>query len=238
MSGIDRINAWASKHTEGMIKNILSRPLPDMTGALINAMYFKGLWANPFDKKNTHKATFHGNTKDSEIDMMSGTGQYPVYSADTYTLLQMKFGNGAYVMNFILPKADVDGAMHGLSKKELSAAISAVRSSKVNLQVPKVEEMASINLTDVLGDMGMKSLFADGALEGIPSGFKASAVNQSIAFKMDEEGATAAAVTNMGIDAAAFPQESIDFRLDRPFIYFIHEKSTGAILLMGKIENL
>ena len=49
-----------------------------------------------------------------------------------------------------------------------------------------------------------------------------------------EEGTEAAAATIVEIlETSAGPQSA--FRADRPFLYFIKENSTGAILFMGKV---
>eukprot|EP00959_Pyramimonas_sp_CCMP1952_P279461 5842568-Pyramimonas_sp.AAC.1 len=42
-----------------MIKNILDEVDPLVVAVLINAVYFKGEWANKFDKANTREMDFH-----------------------------------------------------------------------------------------------------------------------------------------------------------------------------------
>ena len=54
-STLGHINRWASDHTEGIIKNVLDKIDPSMVSYLLNAIYFKGEWATPFDKSQTKK---------------------------------------------------------------------------------------------------------------------------------------------------------------------------------------
>lgn len=53
--------------------------------------------------------------------------------------------------------------------------------------------------------------------------------------KVDENGTEASAVTQIGGLTALPPQY---FVLDRPFIFFIREKSTGVIIFSGVIRNI
>jgi len=54
----------------------------------------------------------------------------------------------------------------------------------------------------------------------------------------DEEGTEAAAVTAVEIGVtSAGPDQVYHFTINRPFIYFIQEKSTGTILFIGTVMN-
>ena len=61
-------------------------------------------------------------------------------------------------------------------------------------------------------------------------------LNHHTYIKVDEEGTTAAAVTDGEIRDTSSP--SPDFFVNRPFLYFIKEKSTNVILFMGKVTKL
>ena len=66
-------------------------------------------------------------------------------------------------------------------------------------------------------------------------------VRQAVSFRVDEEGAEAAASTVVGgiaaggmIEADARP---IDFHVQRPFCCVLSEQGTGCILFIGKVEG-
>ncbi len=66
-AAIDSINAWAREHTQGRIDKVAGAGsiTPDTRVALANAVYFKGLWLNEFDKRSTrdgHFMTMAGDT--------------------------------------------------------------------------------------------------------------------------------------------------------------------------------
>jgi serpin B len=67
------INDWVANKTNDKIKNLLSPDLFDELTrlVLVNAVYFKGKWLNPFDKANTYKEDFtlrDGSVQ--KVDMM------------------------------------------------------------------------------------------------------------------------------------------------------------------------
>lgn len=67
------INHWVQKQTNNLIKNLISQDQinADTRLLLINAIYFKGLWANQFDASRTAKQPFFTNESTSvDVDMM------------------------------------------------------------------------------------------------------------------------------------------------------------------------
>lgn len=57
--------------------------------------------------------------------------------------------------------------------------------------------------------------------------------------KVDEEGTEAAAVTVVAeMTSSVGPLEAQTFHVNRPFVFLIKEKSTGAVLFMGKVTRL
>jgi serpin B len=65
-------------------------------------------------------------------------------------------------------------------------------------------------------------------------------VKQSTRIQVDEKGTEAAAVTIIGFEltSAGPDPQPIPFHVDRPFLLFIKEKSTGTILFSGLIKEL
>jgi serpin B len=63
-----------------------------------------------------------------------------------------------------------------------------------------------------------------------------SEVKHKTMVEVNEEGTVAAAVTSVGISTTSMPLNFI-FKVDKPFIFVISEKSTGAILFTGRIMD-
>ena len=73
LTNADVVNAWCSEHTNGKISHIVDEQTVDsMDAMLINALYFKGLWAHQFRKGSTQRACFTTRTGDAlDVAMMS-----------------------------------------------------------------------------------------------------------------------------------------------------------------------
>ena len=126
-----------------------------------------------------------------------------------------------------------------LNEDSWESALSSMKSRMVNLKLPKFETATSVSMNDVLKGLGMtdafdKSMADFGAMVNSGNVF-ISLIKQDSRFKIDEEGAEAAAITKLHLDGADFPeqQETVKFHADRPFIYLIQEKSSGAIFFAG-----
>lgn len=68
------INSWVESQTNNLIKNLISPSLLDGNTrmVLVNAIYFKGIWATPFNTRLTKKSTFYSETN-APIDTMTIT---------------------------------------------------------------------------------------------------------------------------------------------------------------------
>ena len=56
---------------------------------------------------------------------------------------------------------------------------------------------------------------------------------------VDEKGTEAAAATAVGMDTGGGPSpiKQITLRLDHPFLFFVRDVETGAVLFMGRITD-
>jgi serpin B len=92
--------------------------------------------------------------------------------------------------------------------------------------------------------MGMQSMFgdADFTLINPTAPLCVSLVKQKTYAEINEEGTEAAAITiiqMIGSDLDSPPPPEIKkFYVDRPFLYFIKEQSTGTIFFIGEMRNI
>lgn len=72
-SSAHTINQWVEQNTNNLIKDLISQDSlgGDTRLVLVNAIYFKGFWANKFDVQSTFKQPFFNTEEDSvDVDMM------------------------------------------------------------------------------------------------------------------------------------------------------------------------
>ena len=101
----DQINAWVNRETHGKIPTIVRRPDPNTRLILTDAVYFKGRWTSPFDKKATRPRKFHLDDGGSvDTPMMAQSGRYPYFETDTFQAIRLPYGNGRFAMYVFLPR--------------------------------------------------------------------------------------------------------------------------------------
>ena len=228
------INQWANDHTHGMIPRVFDNEgafNQDAVSYLLNAIYFKGAWANKFDKQFTHDEAFNGGEK---VPMMHQTEDFRYTDNELYQAVCLPYGNGAYEMTVVLPRegktiGDVVSTMNGKNWQMKYAG-----SSHVDLKMPRFKTDTGLNLVPIMKELGMTEAFSGGA-EFPYFGNRDIFIGnmfQKAAIDLDEEGTEAAAVTV--IEGTESMPMNVDFHADRPFFYIISEYSTGIIFFMGQ----
>ncbi len=239
------INKWCGDNTKGRIPEIINAISEDVIMYLINAVYFKGIWKFQFDKNNSHPELFHAdNGQESQVHMMRQTGKFN-YTADDYAqYLELPYGNNAFSMIVMLPNdgKSVHNVMDNLNIETWNSAIANLQETKVNLKLPRFKIESKHSIKKNLQQMGMDlpfSAFADFTGISRGGGINISEVLHKTFVEVNEEGTEAAAVTAVVMVANASQETpSVNFVVDKPFLFAIKEKSTGVILFMGKIGKI
>ncbi|WP_076672206.1 serpin family protein [Pontibacter indicus] len=239
-ASVGQINNWVKNSTNDKIDKILDEIGRDEVLFLINAIYFKGTWTYPFDKNLTKPGLFYlENGSSMTHDFMSmKKGEYLVYGDNTVNMVDLPYGNGQYSMTIVMPSGEntVQSIMPQLNPDNLAKWLAAGNKISKELQMPKFKLEYEEELNAMLSKLGMGIAFSGGAnfsrmLEG-QSNLAISKVKHKTFVEVNEEGTEAAAVTSVGVELTSMPSA---YRIDRPFVFMIREKSSGAILFIGKL---
>ena len=236
------INKWGNDHTEGMIPEVLNEDDFDPTSVsyLLNAIYFKGAWANKFDKENTKDETFKGYSTNKQVPMMHQEHEFNYTENELCQALCLPYGNNAYRMTILLPK---EGKTINEVLKPLTAetwqSYQWMGSAIVDVKLPRLESQSEIQLEKMMSTLGMPNAFDPYLADfsnfcNVPTYI--GMMKQVAKIKLNEEGTEAAAITVIGMKYSAIPSEPqhVSFYATRPFLYVISEQSTGAIFFIGK----
>jgi len=237
------INRWIDEATKGKIDRMLEPPIPaDVVMYLINAIYFRGEWAEQFDKKNTFGALFqNGDGSTADVMMMSKKGRVDYAQGDDHKVIRLDYGSGKTSMYLVLPiERPVNKFIADMTlSKWQSIKKSLAEEDEVLVQIPRFKlEYGIKELNDSLSALGMAEAFTGSAdFSGIREGIFISRVLHKAVIEVNEEGSEAAGVTvvEMVESAAADPTT---FIADRPFMFVIEENETGTILFMGKLWEM
>jgi serpin B len=149
------------------------------------------------------------------------------YVNETSHVIDIPYGNGQFSMMVILP-------VEGKKTDDVLEILDELIMPKF-----KIEYKALLNET--LSEMGMEIAFTERAdftrLFEEKYGLMISRVIHKAVIEVNEEGTEAAAVTGVEVSLTSLPPEKPVLTLNRPFIFFIKEKHTGAILFAGKLSN-
>ena len=230
------INGWVNRHTQGMIDKILEKVSEDAVAYFLNALYFKGDWRKPFEEYATYKQSFYGK-QEKEVDMMHASEHFSYAKNSSFQMVRLPFAGGNFNMDILLPAGNVDAFLTSLNADAWKQAVGTLVDSPVRLSLPKFEINFFKSLKPLLKGMGIQAAFerdADFSRMSTKQVF-VSEIMQKARIKVNEQGAEAAAVTiaQMGETAIMPGPEWIDFKADRPFVYILSEKTTGAILFTG-----
>ena len=242
---VDEINKWCADNTNDRIPTILDGAIPaDAVMYLINAVYFKGQWQFEFDKKMTRDFAFRladGSTEN--VKMMSQEADLPYYWDETLQCVDLPYGNGAFSMMLVMPSdgnGSLDDLVAGLDADTYNRAVDGLQERGILLKMPRWKQECDFSLNDAIANLGMERIFQEGNLGGITDDprLAVSDIKQKTFVEVNEEGAEAAAVTSVGfILTSVGPSRPTSFFADRPFLYLIRERSTGAILFMGRMDD-
>ncbi|HOO86005.1 MAG TPA: serpin family protein [Prolixibacteraceae bacterium] len=241
-NALKTINGWIEDKTHGRIKDMIKEITPTNVMFLVNAVYFYGEWQRKFEKKETYKGNFtKADGKTVEVDMMGKTDSAMFFSNDLFSAIQLPYGHGNFNMTVMVPNAkntceQIVNELNAENWAKWTAQFSMMYD--LNIALPKFKSEYEVKLNDVLAAMGMGVAFSISAdFSGITpgGGIYIDYVQHNTFIEVDENGTEAAAATVVAMDKnSASP---FFFRADKPFIYAITEKETGAILFIGKMAN-
>lgn len=249
---LERINNWAGRNTDWQVYPLLER-LPDNAVAVIlDAIYFKARWSNSLFKNAIYENRdfIHENGEKSEMKYMCATHKLPYYSSDVFQMVELPYSERKYSLFVLLPRTNNNGSCMNLTKNmradEFRTVLSSVQYKNVGLSFPKFEIKSSLKLKEYLKIIGIKRAFIEGQADFFKmvennrdyESIWIDNVYQKTSFKVNEwgtEAASATAVVYSGKTADHEDEEDevIEFNANHPFVFFVIEKGTGAILFEG-----
>lgn len=241
------INQWVAKKTQNMIPTLVTPG--DLQGArlvITNAIYFQGKWRKPFKKKLTHPRPFWVTPKQSKQVPMMHNGGHFTYGEDaaSQTLVLPYRAPGLELVVLLPRQRDGLAALEaGLTPADLRARLASLGRQEVVVSLPRLKMSTGYLLAEDLRALGMGDAFS--AQRADFSGmtgrrdFYIGQVIHKARLELEEEGTKAAAATAVVMRATAAPVAKPPkyFTADRPFVFFIRHRPSGAILFMGRVAD-
>jgi serpin B len=239
------INKWVEEQTNNRIKDLIPQGVitPLTRLVLTNAIYFKGNWETQFPKQNTKEADFKVSAdKKVRVPMMFIGGRKFNYTEnEALQLLELPYAGNELSMLVLLPRNELSEVEPYLKADKIQDLMKDMRQEEVDVYLPRFKFETKYLMggeKGILGRMGMPTAFSEmradfSGMTGKPDLYITEVVHQAFV-EVNEEGTEAAAATGIIMGAKAVLMKKV-FRADHPFIFFIQEKRTGAILFFGRV---
>uniref|UniRef100_A0A8C6IK68 Uncharacterized protein n=1 Tax=Melopsittacus undulatus TaxID=13146 RepID=A0A8C6IK68_MELUD len=225
---------------EGKILHLLSEGSVDNTTrlVLVNAIYFKGNWAEKFKEADTTDMPFRLNKNERKtVKMMYQKNKFHFgyIPEEKIRVLELLYDGEELSMIILLPD-DIEDNSTGLQKLEKQLTLEKLQewtcperlySTDVRVHLPKFRLEESYDLKSDLAAMGLVDVFdsckADlSGMSGARDLFLSKIVHKAFV-EVNEEGTEAAAAT-AGIAMLCMPIE--EDNADHPFLFFIRHNPT------------
>ena len=242
------INNWVEEKTDGKITDILDQ-IPELAVMyLINALAFDAEWQNIYKDNQIRDGIFTSQTgKRQDVEMMyceersylddgKATGFIKRYSGGQYAFVALLPNEGISVHEYIST----------LTGQNLANTVLNAQSFKVNTAIPKFESEYSVEMGDVLKEMGMPEAFDPDFANFTRLGHSQigdlyiSRVLHKTYISVNESGTKAGASTVVEIipSSAPPPEEIKTVYLDRPFVYMLVNLETGLPFFIGAVLEI
>ena len=238
------INSWISDATNERINDLLGPgSIDEMTRlVLANAIYFRASWHLEFDPAITTDQTFRLlDGSEASVPMMHQTDHLWFYQGSGFVAVDLLYRGGETSMLIILPDTGTFSAFEErLGPDLLAATTSDLGSRYVDLLMPRFGVEQQIDLKDALAPMGMAVAFGDDAdfsgMDGTGDLYISNVFHKAFV-TVDERGTEAAAATAAVMGWQSIPPPPVEVHVDRPFLFVIRHRQTGAVLFLGRVVD-
>ena len=157
------LDAWAKKHTAGLIKQSAIEVSPQLVLVLQDAILFAAAWATEFSSDDRN-LEFRAPSGTQRVKALSGKFSAPWAKGDDWTAIRLRYDD-ALAMDVILPDEGTDP--NDLSADTLDATRAALDSASrqtVNLTMPPCDLTGKLELLTMLETQGISF---DNSVDGI-----------------------------------------------------------------------
>lgn len=231
------INGRVAETTRGLIGQLLppGLPPPDVRLLLVNALWVRMAWQEPFKASQTRPVPFRAPGGPRPVPTMHRTARLPLARAHGWGLVTLAGGQGLY-LDVLLP--DTAAPTPPPLSPELVGALYRARSATMTrLALPRFAVRTSVSLLGPLSRLGLKDMVTAGArFDAIsPQPLAVSEILHQAVLRVDEKGAEGAAATGVLMLRAGLPSRAVEFTVDRPFVFAL--RRGASILFMGRVTD-
>ncbi|XP_023783400.1 alpha-1-antitrypsin-like [Cyanistes caeruleus] len=239
-----KINDYVETKTHGKFVDLVKSLDPENVMVLINYIFFRGSWERPFKSFNTRDDDFFLDAENSvKVKMMHQNEDFNVHRDEKLSCWVVEIPyKGNVTSFFVLPdEGTMKQVEDALLKETVAKWLRSFENRNIYLGLPQFSVSGSYDVKSLFKKMGVTEVFSDQAdLSGVAKNLllKVSKAIHKATVDVRENGTEAAAVTVIEIVPVGLPfppPPLINF--NRPFLMMVIDKTTDAVLFLGKIVN-
>uniref|UniRef100_A0A1Y9HEH2 Serpin domain-containing protein n=1 Tax=Anopheles funestus TaxID=62324 RepID=A0A1Y9HEH2_ANOFN len=253
----DQINSWSEKVTRGRITELVNEDtLRDAQLILANVLFLKASWKNSFPDDQTHNRTFHvtdGDTVTAEFMNQMDLYDYTDHAKLGAEVLRLPYKGRQFSMNIVLPYRNV--SLAALTTSLTPAMLDSITQSfvreEVTVLIPKFRFNHGTQLNEAIQSLGIRDVFTSNAALPLLSptddpaqngtkknSLQVSKILQKAGIEINEKGTLAFAATEIQlVNKFGYDGDPIVFEANRPFLFYILDEETNALLFVGKVMD-
>ncbi len=235
---ITEINNWVSDNTDGMINKLVDQLSPEAAMVLINALCFDAKWQSIYDSSDIQDGTFTALDGSKQEAEFMYSQEYSYLHLPGATGFVKKYAAGGYKFAALLPDegTDIYEFVKNLSPEDVYTELNNSRGFTVMTYLPKFSCEYSLNMNELLCQLGMPSAFDDSRADFSQMSDTPLCISDVIhktKITVDENGTKAAAATAVIMTecSAMIVDNYKTVRLDRPFVYMILDSNNVPIYI-------
>lgn len=250
-----QVNHWVEGQTMNRIQELIPANGVDSDSrlVLVNAVFFKEPWSQPFKKSATQVQPFFSLAGQSQdVPTMSQTSSFGYLKGEGFSAVSLPYVGNEFQLLILLPdeRDGLPALETRVAKSDWKLPRTLPRRELV-LSLPKWRfEPPTLRLAEAFQKLGMKSAFDipmgsarfDRMAPRLPNDYlKISDVFHKTFWSLDEQGTEAAAATAVVVARATSvmpnPAEPLIVKVDHPFLFVLQHRSTGAWIFLGRMVN-
>jgi len=247
------VNGWLREKTGGRISFMVAPTTftnTSGTALIVNAVYMKAAWGQPFEVAQTRPAQFFlGSGSRIMLPTMRQVAPFQYNESSTWQSLEMFFGTGEVSMTLLLPRDEtareqIEAKLHVPTWDSVTGHSAQI---DVITAIPRFGFSTQLDMKGLWQTLGTRSAFevpkAD--LAGISSRpLRIGQILHEATVEVNETGAVAAAATLAPADPFGSKDDTpvekrrrVSFIANHPFLWVIQHRRTGLILFMGRFAG-
>ena len=236
---VNQVNEWFRQQSQDKLTKAIDELDPALSLYVIDALIYNAIWSSSFDKSKTCDDYFITDKGDTLLLPMMNQKYPKIYcdDGDDYQAVALPYSGGCYWFLVVMPKsAKLSELCASMNREKYTSILDAFQNKyDINLSLPRFQCDNNLDLTGFVKEM-MPSAFGPKAdFSDINSlSMYIDRIRQKTKIEVTEVKTTAISVTEEGILLSIEDILESGFNANHPFLYFVYDEQTHAILLMGQ----